>query len=89
MAKVWNDSRFTLTCTQINKKIKGHHFITVSDEAAKRVPLNGIFRVEYETTTTKRAAKKDAALEDQGSNPLDPGHTTWFAGGPKAKNEDG
>jgi hypothetical protein len=80
-AKVWNDSRFTITCTQINKKIRGGHFITVSDEAAKLVPQNGIFRVEYETS--KRTSKAVAKLEDGTSNPLDPGHTIWFAGGEK------
>lgn len=87
MAKVWNDSRFTLTCTQVSKKIKGGHFITVSDEAAKRVPQNGIFRVEYDTPVAapKKLSKKaveEAKLEDEGSNPIDSGHTVWFAGDP-------
>ena len=89
MAKVWNDSRFTLSCTQLNKKIRGNHFVIVSDEAAKLVPLNGIFRVEYdEVKKSKKSSAAEAKLEDIGSNPIDPGHTTWFAGGPKAKDEN-
>lgn len=86
MAKVWNDSRFTITCTQLNKKIKGGHFILVSDEAAKLVPLNGVFRVEYDdpkpTAAKRKKAAEEGKLEDVASNPYDPGHTTWFAGDP-------
>lgn len=85
MAKVWNRSRFTLTCTQLAKKIKGGHFIVVSDEAAKRVTGNGIFEVEFDAPKKRgKAAAEEARLEDEGSNPLDPGHTTWFSGDPNA-----
>ena len=86
MAKVWNDSRFTLACTQINERIRGGKFVTVSDERAKLVPQNGIFRVEFDEAPKKRSTAKqkaeEAKNEDKGSNA--DGSTTWFAGDPNA-----
>lgn len=58
MAKVYNDTRFTLTCTQIRKSIRPHGFVMVSDEQAKLVKQNGQFRVvnDEQEQTTKRTA---------------------------------
>jgi len=85
-ARVWNDARWTLTCTQIHKQIKGKHFVVVSDEVAALVPQNGVFRVEH-ITDNKRSSKKDAEiakLEQHGDKPSAvAGHTDWFAGGSK------
>ena len=83
MAKVWNDSKYHLTCTQIGKEIRGGHFITVSDEQAALVPQTGVFRVEFDKPPSKRKVKDpDAKSEDTGGKI--PG-TVFFAGGPSAK----
>lgn len=97
MAKVFNTSRYALTCNQIRKTIAGGRFVTVSNEQAKRVPQNGIFRVELDPEvtpepvaekTSKRSTKKVAAmkkeLEDNGGG-IPP--TSWFAGDPNDAGE--
>lgn len=86
MAKVWNDSRFNLTCTQLRREIRGGHHIVVSDAQAELVPANGIFRVEFDKPVKRSAPKKaaDDALEDKGGKIPE---TVHFMGGPK-KNAD-
>lgn len=89
--RVWNDSRWTLSCPQLgNKQIKGQHFIVVSEEASKRVPQNGVFRIEVIEDKSTRGKKKEdpnAHLEQLGDkpSPFTPGNTQWFAGRHKAK----
>lgn len=86
MAKVWNDSKFMLTCTQLGVMIRARHFVTVSDERAKLVSGSGIFRVEFDekpTTKAKRVKQdEDAKLEDTGGHIAD---TVFFAGDKHAK----
>ncbi len=84
MAKVWNDSRFTITCTQLHKVIRAGKFVTVSDEHAKLVPLNGIFRVEYDKTPAKKKKDPDAQHEDTSGSKA---ATSWFAGDPKKSSD--
>jgi hypothetical protein len=48
MARVYNDTKFTLTCNHIHKVIHAGKFALCSDKQARLVPQNGQFRVEFD-----------------------------------------
>ena len=48
MARVYNETKFTLTCNHIHQVIRAGKFATCTDERARLVPQNGQFRVEFD-----------------------------------------